>query len=250
MSALHSLDGTWKLALDPENTGRQQGWPARIAPVAVPARVPGIIQDPFPGRHGVAWYWRAFAAPTNPRPQGRCLLRCWAVDYLAEVWVNGVPVGGHEGGETPFNLDITAALRPAGENLLAIRVLNPVNEPIDGLVLDQTPHRNKFVPHRTGGSYNYGGIMESVELLVAPAARVADLFVRAEPKTGLIRLRLELDSAAGQPLAGQLRLAVAPAAGGETLFSRELAVELPPGQTQVETELRDRKSTRLNSSHT
>ncbi|MBI2503630.1 MAG: hypothetical protein HYW07_10415 [Candidatus Latescibacteria bacterium] len=119
-------------------------------------------------------------------------MRCWAVDYLAEVWVNGIPVGGHEGGETPFVLDLTPALRPGAENLLALRVLNPVNEPIDGIVLDQTPHRNKFVPHRTGGSYNYGGIMESVELLVVPAARVADLFVRAEPQSGIMRARLEL----------------------------------------------------------
>lgn len=58
--------------------------------------------DTFPGYHGVAWYWRDFAAPANPHQDGRYWLRFWAVDYKADVWLNGVPVGGHEGGETPF----------------------------------------------------------------------------------------------------------------------------------------------------
>ncbi|MCC7261840.1 MAG: hypothetical protein IT369_04870 [Candidatus Latescibacteria bacterium] len=236
MSTLISLDGTWQLATDPDNAGRQQQWQAQIAPNAVPAPVPGIIQAPFPAYHGVAWYWRTFAAPANPHPRGRCLLRCWAVDYLAEVWVNGVPVGGHEGGETPFVLDITGALQP-GENLLAIRVLNPTNEPIDGIVLAQTPHRNKSLPHHTGGSYNYGGIMESVELLVAPAVRLADLFVRAEPQRGVLRVQVETHNTTDQPLAGQLQLSVAPAAGGETLMVSELPVELQPGQTRIDTEI-------------
>lgn len=48
----------------------------------------------------------------------RVLLTFGAVDYLAEVWVNGRPVGGHEGGETPFTLDLTAALAEAGREPL------------------------------------------------------------------------------------------------------------------------------------
>ncbi len=91
------------------------------------------------------------------------------MDYLAEVWVNGVRVGGHEGGETPFELDATEAVASRrAEALLAVRVLNPTNEPIDGVVLAETPHRNKAVPHYVGGSYNRGGITESVELVLAP----------------------------------------------------------------------------------
>ena len=38
---------------------------------------------------------------------GRYLLRFKAVDYLAEIWVNGIYAGGHEGSETPFDLDVT-----------------------------------------------------------------------------------------------------------------------------------------------
>ena len=48
--------------------------------------------------------------PANPHAGGRYLLRFWAVDYLADVWLNGKHVGGHENGETPFVLDVTDAI--------------------------------------------------------------------------------------------------------------------------------------------
>jgi beta-galactosidase/beta-glucuronidase len=96
------------------------------------------------------------------------------------VWLNGVQVGGHEGGETPFTLDVTEAIKPGSPNRLAVRVLNPTHEPIDGVVLNQTPHRNKVIPYHAGASYNHGGIVDSVELLVVPAVRIDDLFARPD----------------------------------------------------------------------
>ncbi|MBM3888432.1 MAG: glycoside hydrolase family 2, partial [Verrucomicrobia bacterium] len=184
-STIVSLDGDgWRIATDPKNEGREAKWFAALREEAKPTKVPWIIQDAFPGYHGVAWYWREFAAPKNPHAGGRCLLRFWAVDYLAEVWLNGTRVGGHEGGESPFVLDVTETIRAGGKNLLAVRVLNPTNEPIDGIVLGETPHRNKVIPYRAGASYNHGGIVDSVEFLVVPVVRVEDLFARPDTATG------------------------------------------------------------------
>jgi hypothetical protein len=89
-----------------------------------------------------------FEAPANPHADGRCLLRFWAVDYLAEVWRNGSRIGQHKGGELPFVLDVSEAIRAGGKNRLAVRVLNPTHEPIDGIVLSETPHRNKVIRNR------------------------------------------------------------------------------------------------------
>ena len=122
---VHNLDGDWLLTTDARDEGRSQEWHHEPRPEAVSAKVPWIIQDAFPAYHGIAWYWRSFPIPTNPHPEGRILLRFWAVDYKADVWVNGVAVGGHEGGETPFVLDITDAAKPGATNLVAVRVLNP-----------------------------------------------------------------------------------------------------------------------------
>ncbi len=235
-SMILSLDGEWLLAVDPQNVGRDEGWPKGAVAQAVPARVPWIIQDAFPGYHGVAWYWRQFDCPVSPHSGGRVLLRFEAVDYLAHVWVNGRPVGEHEGGECPFTLDITDTCRQGEENLVAVRVLNPTNEPIDGYVLRQTPARNKVIPYSGGGSYNHGGIVGSVQLVLAPGVRLTDLFARPDPRTGRIAVQATVQNA-GAEVKAQVQLIAGPAVAGHTLASTHMALELPGGESVLETEL-------------
>jgi hypothetical protein len=234
-----SLDGSpWQLATDPRNVGREEKWFDAPRGDAKPTKVPSILQETLPGYHGVVWYWRDFTPPVNPHPQGRYLLRFWQVDYLADVWLNGVHVGKHEGGEDPFVLDVTDALRPNAANRVAVRVLNPTFEPIDGIKLEETPRRNKMYPIRPGSDYNYGGITDSVELLVAPAVRVEDLFVRPDPKTGIIRIQTNLRNAGKQGLQARSSFTVSPATSGETLAAVAVDRRLPPGDTRIETELK------------
>lgn len=232
------LDGTdWLLAPDPKNIGRQEQWWQAPRPEAKRTKVPWIIQDAFPGYHGVAWYWRDFVAPANARPGGRYLLRFWAVDYLAEVWLNGICLGKHEGPESPFVLDATPAIRPKAANRLAVRVLNPTHEPIDGIVLSQVPHRNKALPYSSGSAWNQGGIWDSVELLLVPAVRIEDLFARPDAQTGRVRIEARLASAAPKAVPATVEFVLAPAASGETLAAVRLPREIPPGTTVVEGEL-------------
>ena len=229
-----SLDGpSWLLAPDLKNIGREQKWWEKPVAEAKEANVPCTIEEVFPGCHGVAWYWREFTAPANPHPQGRYLLRFWGVDYLADVWVNGVHMGQHEGANDPFVLDATAAVRPQAVNRIAVRVLNPMSTPIDGIRLPETAHTSK-----SDGGLNWGGIMDSVELIVSPAVRIEDVFVRPDPKTGQIRIRANLRNAGPQAVRGRVVLTVSPAKGGETLDAAQLDRELPPGDTLVETELK------------
>ena len=238
-SSVHSLDGDgWRIATDPKNEGREARWFAAPQTEAKPTKVPWITQDAFPGYHGVAWYWREFDAPANPHTGGRWLLRFWAVDYLAEVWLNGKSVGGHEGGETPFVLDVTDAIRAGANNLLAVRVLNPTHERIDGIVLKETPKQARSIPYRAGDAYNHGGITGSVELLVMPAVRVEDLFARAEPKTGTIKIQTNVRNAAKTAARSRVEFTIAPAASGETLRVAVVERELPPGDTMVEAEVK------------
>jgi hypothetical protein len=235
-----SLDSEdWLLATDPQNVGRDQGWFRAAQPEAKPTKVPWIIQDAFPGYHGIAWYWREFTAPANPHgATGRYLLRFWAVDYKADVWLNGAPVGQHEGGESPFVLDVTQAIQPNQKNRLAVRVLNPTHQPIDGIVLNETAHRNKALPYTPGSAWDQGGIIDSVELLVAPAVRVADLFVRPDWQTGDVRIQATIHNAGPAAASGHLELTIAPAAAGETLAVGRVAPTLPPGETVIESRLR------------
>lgn len=79
----------WVIARDPDNRGRERGWFKAVPDSAEPTPVPGVIQQVFPNYHGVAWYWTRFSLPALPGADERVLLRFGAVDYLAEIWVNG-----------------------------------------------------------------------------------------------------------------------------------------------------------------
>ncbi len=234
-----SLEGNdWVVAADPGNAGRTEAWWTAPRPDARPIRVPGIFQEALPGYHGVAWYWREFTPPQNPYPDGRCLLRFHAVDYLAEVWLNDLSVGGHEGGETPFVLDITDAVKAGSANRLAVRVLNPKEEPIDGIALAETPHRNKAPAGiRVGGSYNSGGITEPVELLWVPALRIDDVYVRPDWKTGRVKIQATVTNSGPAAAHGQFHFAVASALGNSTMAALTLGEDVPPGTRQVQCEL-------------
>ncbi|MGE5293945.1 MAG: glycoside hydrolase family 2 protein, partial [Solirubrobacterales bacterium] len=144
----------------------------------------------------------------------------------------------HEGGETPFEFDVTDSIRPQGENLLAVRVLNPTAEPIDGYVLRETPHRNRVAPTTCGSSFNCGGIIYPVELRRVPPVYVADMFVRPDVKTGEIAVTLTVQNSSSQATRGTLNLTLAPAAVGDVLQTIDRQAEFPVGSSRHEMTLR------------
>jgi len=234
-----SLEGDdWNIAADPNNAGLGEAWWKSARPGAKPVRVPGILQEALPGYHGVAWYWREFTPPQNPYLGGRCLVRFHAVDYLADVWMNDVRVGGHEGGETPFVLDVTDAVKSGASNRIALRVLNPKAEPIDGIVLVETPHRNKVPAGISAGCmYNSGGITEPVEVFWTPSVRIDDVYVRPDWQTGRVKVQAAVMNARKSSGRGQIQFIIAPVLGNETVGALTVEQELPPGNSQLEGEL-------------
>lgn len=81
-------------------------------------------------RHEVGWYRRLVEVPQNERWRGkRIILHVGAADFFTDAWCNGVHLGHHEGGYTPFEFDLTEALQK-GEGgrsaLLVLRVEDPM----------------------------------------------------------------------------------------------------------------------------
>ncbi|HEV8635574.1 MAG TPA: glycoside hydrolase family 2 TIM barrel-domain containing protein [Chloroflexota bacterium] len=241
MAAVHRLDGEWLLATDPANAGRARGYPGRPAPEARPCLLPGAIEETFPGYDGVVWYWLRFAPPEAARAGTGgtpwSALRVGAADYLAEVWLNGRHLGAHEGGETPFTLELGDALR-RGENLLALRLLHTGDDPIDGVEMRHAPHGIKSIPFRPGAFHNYGGVWQSVELLARPATRVEDVFVEPRLDNGEARAHVTLRNGGAGLLRARLETVVADAVGGAGLVGDERTIELPPGEARLEVALR------------
>ena len=233
------LDGEgWRIATDPGNQGREQKWFEAPRPEAKPIAVPSTIQEAFPNYHGLTWYWKSFDAPVNPDPQGRYLLRFWSVDYKADVWVNGVQVGSHEDAEEPFTLDVTAAVHSGTGNLLSVRVLNPYDKPIDGILLKETARGAKDFPSHPGLEWNFGGILESVELRVAPAVRIEDLQVVPDWMTGEIEVNVAIRNAGTQTAKVSLGLNVAPSTGGANADEAAIEGLAPVGASVLKGRLR------------
>ena len=119
-----SLDGVWLFWQDPSATlepGTLAGESARKVTVPAPwqSQGQGLERDT-----GIGWYQRDVDVPAEWLAQ-RVVIGFGAVDDIAEVWLNEVRVGGHEGGYLPFELDVTDAVR-AGANTLTVRVADPV----------------------------------------------------------------------------------------------------------------------------
>ncbi len=115
-----SLDGRWRFRFDRERRFRHPAeipdWPLLIeVPYPPESRASGLGERGF---NPAVWYQRDFEIDAEG---GRVLLHFGAVDYVAHVWVNGVHVGTHEGGHTPFRFDVTAALDPSGRQRVTVR---------------------------------------------------------------------------------------------------------------------------------
>ncbi|MDD5577777.1 MAG: glycoside hydrolase family 2 TIM barrel-domain containing protein [Methylobacter sp.] len=116
-----SLNGPWKFQFDPERRFRHpaniKSWPMQInVPFPPESETSGIGERGF---HQVCWYEREFTIEAEGK---HILLHFGAVDYYAKVWINGHKVITHEGGHTPFYVDITFALSESGSQVVTVMV--------------------------------------------------------------------------------------------------------------------------------
>ena len=234
-----SLNGNdWRIATDSINVGRQNAW-FKTPPVSASKQtpVPWVIQDIFHNYHGIVWYWREFDTPDNLHHNGRYLLKFHAVDYLAEVWINGKSVGGHEGSETSFEIDVTDVLHKGEKNLLVVRVLNPTYEPIDGIALKATPSSLKHYPYKSNSVYNSGGITGDVELLLVPVVRITDVLVVPYWKSGKVKVQTTILNFRTKESSSSISFKVSEARTGTPLVVQNYTQKIDPGSNVLELEI-------------
>jgi len=193
------LSGFWDFRFDLDDEGESGGWSEGFSghrPIAVPAS----WNDQFEGWRdhlGPAWYQIRFDLPWGW--QGRRLrLRFGSVNYLAEAWLNGTPLGRHEGGHLPFEFDVTPHVRPES-NVLVVRVdgeLAPDRVPPGNIPVDprDVPHLN--YPETSFDFFPFCGIQRPVMLYATPHDAIADLTVETdiEGHDGLVRVRVDRTS--------------------------------------------------------
>ena len=204
-----SLDGQWQYIIDPYETGiydyrhkelrqkdpgaywnadqpankmdrKEYGYAERLS-----LKVPGDWNSQKPEflyYEGTVWYRRNFDYPKG-KTTGKTFIYFGAVNYRADVYLNGVKLGMHEGGFTPFNFEIPDTLMKEKGNFLVVRVDNKRSA--------------EGVPTLNTDWWNYGGITRSVRIIEMPPAAIRDYVIQLKPKSNsadLVEGWVKLDS--------------------------------------------------------
>lgn len=195
------LSGVWKFKTDPENAGEEERWFDGLRDSRSIA-VPGCWNEQFTDIRnylGVSWYETDTYVPESWQGE-RVFIRVGSANYAARLWINGAPLGCHEGGHIPFAFEITSFVRWGQDNRVAIQVENLLKP-------DRVPTGN--VP---GGQFNsfpsanfdffpYAGLNRAVWLYTLPRERsIKDITVRTnfEGETGIVEVEVEKEGTASR----------------------------------------------------
>ena len=171
-----SLNGDWNIIIDPAGGGNwRQVWQEHK-----PKKKTDFFEYSFEGGpklkvpgdfnsqrceltfyESVVWYKKGF--DYNLKEGNRLFLHFGAVNYLAEVYLNGEKIGSHEGGFTPFQFEITNKVKNGGNSLI-VRVSNQrLGNGIPGYGYDWL---------------NFGGITRDVDLIETANVYIEDYLVQ------------------------------------------------------------------------
>src|SRR3972149_7105381 len=141
---------------------------------------------------GTVWYKKSFDY-TKQNSSNRVFVYFGAVNYQADVYLNGEKLGIHIGGFTPFNFEITSLLKEK-DNFLILKVDNKRKE--------------EGVPTLNTDWWNYGGITRDVKIIETPQNFIQDYFI-------------QLDHNNSKVIKGFAKL------NGENISNKEITISLP-----------------------
>ncbi|HRI80040.1 MAG TPA: beta-glucuronidase [Cyclobacteriaceae bacterium] len=197
-----SLSGIWKFKKDSLEVGEKENWQNGMQNTRSIA-VPGSWNEQFSDSRDylrMAWYEKETYVPGSWNGQ-RIFIRIGSANYAAKVWVNGQPVGKHDGGHLPFAFEITSFLKWESANRIAIQIeniLKPTRVPpggdIPGAVFSSNPKANfDFFP--------FAGLHRDVFLYTIPkASSIKDITIKTgfTNTTGTLDVTVEREGRVGQ----------------------------------------------------
>jgi hypothetical protein len=170
-----NLNGEWEFRFDQGDAGVKEGWFTQgtfdkkiVVPFCWESKLSGV--EDLDKKNKIGWYRRTIQIPAQWQNKG-VWLRFGAVDYEATVWVNGKEVGKHEGGYTPFDVDLSNHVRPGESATVVVRAFDPTD---------------RFLPtgKQVGWYTTSSGIWQTVWLEARPKAFIDDFKVTTTNENG------------------------------------------------------------------
>ena len=192
-----------------------------------------------------AWLYRLRFDLPRDRSGQYIDLNFTAVDYYAEVWLNGEYLGEHEGNFAPFSFPIDRTAQEHG-NTLAVRVRAPFGVPQNGWVIRDCAkglyeHADGLIP----ADVNPIGIWRPVSLTFHSGVRAGRPFadtLKLSGESATIRFRCPVESRS-EIRGARIRVSLRGETFDEEALKDEFAVDLPAGRSEIsrEYDLRDPK---------
>ncbi len=195
-----NLSGVWNFKKDSLGVGEKDQWYNGLNNYRSIA-VPGSWNDQFDDMRDyldLAWYEKETFIPAGWKEQ-RIFIRVGSANYFAKVWINGVPLGQHEGGHLPFAFEITSLVKWNAVNRISIQIeniLKPSRVPTGGATSSSL--MNSF-PKANFDFFPYAGLNRAVWLYVIPAAAcIKDITIRTnfESTIGTMEVKIECEGKA------------------------------------------------------
>ena len=178
---IRSLNGKWNAIIDLYDQGRGMKVYRNQSPKGATdfyeysfkgglrLNVPGDWNSQMPELkyyEGTVLYARHFDA--KRLVDKRQFLYFGAVSYRCRVYLNGTEIGSHEGGFTPFQIEVTDLLNE-GDNFIVVEVNN---------------RRTKdAIPAMSFDWWNYGGVTRDVLLVTTPQTYLEDYFIQLDKES-------------------------------------------------------------------
>ncbi|AEL27744.1 glycoside hydrolase family 2 protein [Cyclobacterium marinum] len=210
-----NLNGIWKYTIIEKGSTEPENFQGDIlVPYAIESALSGVGQTVSKDQE--LWYHRSFEVDRGMR-KGNLLLHFGAVDWEAEVFINGKSVGMHQGGYDPFSFEISEALVSGRKQQLSIRVWDPTDEgPQPRGKQINKPHGIWYTP--------VTGIWQTVWLEAVPDQYISHIKNTAD----LDNKQISVETQVNDPQPGQM-ITVRLFTNGELLDEKEV----PAGESTI-----------------
>jgi len=221
MTGTVNLEGEWDFLPDPPLDFASKTAALHWQPIKVPSN---YEMEGFRTKTDTAAFRKTVIIPARWAGK-RIRLRPEAIYSKAEVWLNGQRVGSHEGGATPFELDLTKAAKPGEQNELC--------------VLITARSKSAEIDHMSTYAYfEVAGIWRPIAMFCLEPSHVSRLTYAvqfdSQYRDAKLSMDVKLANERATPSEGALSVTVLDPAGKEVkLKGLEASVKLGPWSTET-----------------